>query len=316
MTRFLTAALAALSLGGTAMADTKQLNMGGSSTSSGYFPYYTAVAKSITEDSGDINVTLVSPGGFVKNLELIKKGELDFAGTSPALIASANAEGFDKMRVLWWVNPAVQNIMVRKDSGIETLSDLDGKCFHPGKNGSSTQKNMLHILEILDVKPDLYLSDPKDAINAIKNGRCTGQVKSVTSNQLDGATAELNLATPLWPIGYSEEEKAKVKAAMPWMSFYELDPGMVDGAPAYGTHTIWVGFAGTTDLDEETGYKLVKGMMAGIEDQKAALKALAGLDVPSQTIEVSSSYLHAGAVKYYRKMGLDIPDALIPPEAK
>lgn len=310
------AVLAAVSLGGATMAEAEQLNMGGSSTSSGYFPYYTAVAKSITEASDDINVTLVSPGGFVKNLELIKKGELDFGGTSPALIASANAEGFDKMRVLWWVNPAIQNIMVRKDSGIKTLSDLNGKCFHLGKNGSSTQKNMLQILEILDIRPDLYLSDPKDAINAIKNGRCEGQVKSVTGNQLDGATAELNLATPLWPIGYTDEEKAKVKEAMPWMSFFELDPGMVEGAPGYSTHTIWVGFAGTTDLDEETGYKLVKGMMAGMEDQRAALKALAGLDVPSQTIRVSSSYLHAGAVKFYREMGLDIPETLIPPEAR
>ena len=256
------------------------------------------------------------PGGFVKGLDMLKKGELDFAGTSPALIATAAADGFDKMRVLWWIYPAVQNIMVRKDSGIQTLSDLDGKCFHPGKNGSSTQKNMLAILKVLDIAPRLHLSDPKDAINAIKNGRCDGQVKTIGGKQLDGATAELSLSTALSPIGFTPAEQKKIKAALPHISFFEVGAGIVEGAPLYSTHTLWVGFAATTDMDDDTAYKIVKGMMAGVDEQLSAMAALAGADVARRTMAASDNYLHAGAIRYYREIGLRIPDALIPPEAK
>ncbi len=315
MLRTISALALAACFTGAAAADTKQLNMGGSSTSSGFFPYYTAVAKAVSDDATDINVTLVSPGGFAKGLELLKKGELDFAGTSPALISEAAAEGIE-LRVLWWIYPAVQNIMVRADSGITSVSELDGKCFHPGKNGSSTQKNMLAILELLEVEPKLYLSDPKDAINAIKNGRCDGQVKSIGGSQLDGATAELNLSTPLMPIGFTADEQAKIKAALPHINFFEVDAEIVEGAEAYAAHTLWVGFAAPKEMDEDTAYKIVKGMMSGVEDQLSTLAALEGVDVPSRTLSASGDLLHAGAIKYFREIGLDVPEALIPSEAQ
>ena len=37
---------------------------------------------------------------------------------------------------------------------------------------------------------------------------------------------------------------------------------------------------------------------------------------PRGTIEHALSPLHAGAIRFYRELGLKIPDELIPPEAK
>lgn len=299
-----------------ALAQGKQINMGGSTTTSGYYPYYTAVANAISALDNGLNVTIVSPGGFAKNVQLMTSGQLDFGGVSPDLIQDQIDKGNDVLRVLWWVNPAIQNAMARKDAGIKSFSDLGKFCFHPGMAGSSTQKAMGLILRALDVTPKLHLSDSADAINALKDGRCDGQVKSITGNTLDAATAELNLTTPMWPISYTPEEKAKVKKALPWISFVDVKPGIVEGAPGYTTHALWVGFAATKDMDDETAYNVVKGMWAGIADQQLALKAIADIDVMQQTLDVSDYPLHAGAVRFYRERGLSVPDKLLPPEMK
>lgn len=309
-------AVAALLLSGPGLADVQQLNMAGSSTTSGYYPYYTAIAGSISSRFDDLNVTVVSPGGFAKGRVLLLNGEVDFAGQSPALIAEAVAEGNDTVRVLWWANAAVQNLMATRESGIETVADLDGRCFHPGMNGSSTQRTMLRILDILEIEPDkLDLTDAQAAIEALRNGRCEAQVKSMGGEALDGATAELNVTTPMWPVTYSDEQIAAIQAEIPWLNFYQVPAGVVDGAPSYKMPAIWVGFAATTEMDEDTAYKVVKGMWEGIDEQRAAFKPMVGRDVPAQTLEVGG-VLHAGAVRYYRELGLDVPDAMIPPEMK
>lgn len=297
-------------------AQAEQLNMGGSTTTSAYYPYYTAVANAISSADNGLNVTVVSPGGFAKNMQLMQSGQLDFAGVGPDLIQEQIDKGNDNIRVLWWANPAIQNIMVKKELDIESVSDLGEICFHPGMTGSASQKAMVEILQVLDVQPEFHLSDSADAINAIKDGRCEGQVKSMSGNTLDAATAELNLTTPMWPVGYTEEEQQSVKKAIPWMSFVDVPAGIVEGAPPYTTHALWVGFGAPKDMDEETAYNVVKGMWSGIEEQRTALKALEGVDVMQQTLDVSQYPLHAGAVRYYRERGLEVPERLVPPEMK
>ena len=298
-------------------ASAKQLNMGGSTTSSSYYPYYTAVANSISGADNGLNVTVVSTGGFSKNAQLLQSGQLDFAGLSPDLIQDQIKKGNDNVRVLWWANPAIQTIVVRKDKKINDVMQLSELCFHPGMTGSSSQKSMGMIMQALDLKPKkLHLSDSADAINAIKNGRCDAQVKSMSGKSLDAATAELNLTTPVWPIGYTPEEQKKIKAQIPWMSFVTVPAGLVEGAPPYTTHALWVGFGALKTMDEQTAYNIVKGMWSGIEAQQAALKGIKGIDVMQQTLDVSDYPLHAGAVRYYRERGLKVPDRLVPPEMK
>jgi len=297
-------------------AESIQLNMGGSTNTSGFYPYYTSIAKAVSDANDDVNVTVVSLGGFVKNDKAMRKGELDFAGFSANLIEDAIADGYHKYRVLWWAVPSYQNIMVRKDSGVKTMSDINGKCFNAGVPGATAQKVMLRSLKAAGLSPDIALSDSKASIISIKDGRCLGQMKTMGGRALDAATASLNITTPLWPIGWTDEEKAKIKAKMPWIDFGTVPAGIVDGAPEYDVNVMWIGFVATSDIDEETAYKITKGMWEKIEDQRAAYSGLGNRDLPQITVKKSTTPLHAGAVRYYREIGLDVPEALVPPEMK
>jgi TRAP transporter TAXI family solute receptor len=71
----------------------------------------------------------------------------------------------------------------------------------------------------------------------------------------------------------------------------------------------------TTDADEEAVYQILTTIYDNLDEVKAIHSgnkvislenALVGLSVP----------LHAGAVRFYKERGIEIPDYLIPPEAK
>src|SRR5690606_19511475 len=111
-------------------------------------------------------------------------------------------------------------------------------------------------------------------------------------------------------------EIEKVKKALPWMGFVTIPAGIVEGAPEFRTHDIAMVFAAPKAMDEDTGYKLVKGMWANFSDQCAAFKGVCDIDMPKKTVDGAAYPLHPGAVRYFREIGIEIPDRLLPPELK
>lgn len=310
----LAVALGAVTL--TATAQPLQLSMGGSTTTTPFFPYYSAIAQTITENDPGLNVSVVSSGGFAANARQMISGQMAFGGMSPDLIEDAEsaAKPFNDFRVLWWAVPAVQHMVVRTDSGVKTLSDLNGKCFHAGMRGSSSEKNMLRIIKALGYTPQHYPADATDAINAIRTNRCLGQSRSGGPRSVDSNTAELALTVPLRAIGYTDDEMVKIRKAIPWMSFREIPAG-TQGGP-YKTHELMVGFATTTRMSPEIAYRVVKAMHAGLPKQRGAYAPLREADILANTMSVSGVKLHTGAVRFYREIGVAIPADLIPSEAR
>ena len=65
---------------------------------------------------------------------------------------------------------------------------------------------------------------------------------------------------------------------------------------------------------EELGYTLTK---AGFEAQAQLANAVRDIEhMKPEDILKSTIPLHKGAIRYYRERGIQIPDRLIPPEAK
>ena len=69
------------------------------------------------------------------------------------------------------------------------------------------------------------------------------------------------------------------------------------------------------DLDDETAYQMVKAVVADQTVQAAAFSGVKGSDFPKQTMEMATTPLHPGAVRFYKEIGVEIPPHLLP-EAK
>jgi uncharacterized protein len=66
------------------------------------------------------------------------------------------------------------------------------------------------------------------------------------------------------------------------------------------------------DLSEDLVYRMVKAAFDGMDEQVAAYPSIKGTNLAELTLETCTVPLHPGAVKYYREIGLKVPDNLIP----
>jgi hypothetical protein len=311
-----------------AYSATEYLAIGTCSPSSSQFGYAVGMSKAVNELADGINTTVVETGATVDNIKRMEKKQIDFGIVTPAVVYQAyngigeKWEGNAKpwLRMLWTYMRGVDNYVVREDSGIMRLEDLNGKKFNCGFRGSATETTCEAIFNALGIEPDLYRGGTTDAVQAIKDDRIAGYLKTGAGLQLDASTKDIMSFTPIRILPFNEKQIATIKEKMPWILWVDVPKGVVRGLETMDAYTSW-GMAisyGTTEwLPEETAYKLLKAIDSkeGMEFQKAGYPGCFD-DIPRTTLEIIKTPLHPGAVRYYRERGLTIPDHLIPPEMK
>ena len=301
-------------------ASKKLLAMGSTQSSSSHYAYFVAVAKVINARVPEVNISVVETGASVDNINRIKKGDLDLGMTTIHLQYQAY-HGLDAWKdkpikdqyVMWVYQPAPQNFVVREDSGVKSVQDLAGKPFNPGIRGSATEKTVEAILDALGVVPNWVRGGTEDAVAAIKDKRVLGYVKSGAGvDSLDASTLDIATFTPIRLLGFTDEEIARVKAKYPYLSPIAIPKGIYKETPAYKTFAMLIGTVVKKDLPEELVYKMVKAAVEGFDEQVAAYPSIKGVSLPQLTLETCNVPLHPGAVRYYKEIGLKVPDALIP----
>ena len=301
-------------------ASKKLLAMGATQSSSSHFAYFVAIAKIMNTQVPDLNVSVVETGASVDNINRINKGDLDLGMTTIHLQYQANLglgawkdKPVKDQYVLWVYQPAPQNFVIREDSGVKTVYDLNGKAFNPGMRGSATESTVENICSALGIVPKFYRGGTDDTVSAIKDNRIVGYAKSgAGTNMLDASSLDIATFTPIRLLGFSDEDIAKVLAKYPYLSPIALPKGVYKDSPAYKTFAMLIGVVAGKNISEELGYKIVKACMENFPDQVAAYPSVKGVNLPQLTLETCNVPLHPGAIKYYREIGLKIPENLIP----
>jgi TRAP transporter TAXI family solute receptor len=302
-----------------------KLMMGTTATTSSHYVYAVSACKAINTFAGEkINVTAVATGGAVDNMERIHRGQLPFGlGTWAAFyqaykgIGKYQGKPRPKMRSMWLYSVNTQNYVVRQDSGIKELDDLNGKKYCPGLRGSATEQLVQQILEIIGVKPDYFRGSLSDAVAAVKDNRISGYTKAGAGLDLDGSTKELKAFTKIRILNWPANKAAKVQDALPFVNFVDVPEGKIPGIPAYTTVVQAIGFICYDDsLTNDQVYTIVKAIHDGKKYQEAAYPAMKGFNIPEMTMKLTKIPLHPGAIRYYKEIGVEVPAHLIPPEMK
>jgi hypothetical protein len=301
-------------------ASKKLLAMGSTQSSSSHYAYFVAVAKVINTKIPDVSISVVETGASVDNINRIKKGDLDLGMTTIHLQYQAyhgmgpwQDKPIKDQYVMWVYQPAPQNFVVREDSGVKTVYDLASKPFNPGIRGSATEKTVEAILDALAVTPELYRGGTEDTVAGIKDKRLVGYVKSGAGvATLDASTMDIATFTPIRLLNFTPEDIKKVQAKYPYLSPIAIPKGIYKDAPAYQTFAMLIGTVVKKDLSEDLVYRMVKAACEGIDEQVAAYPSIKGTNLAQLTIETCTVPLHPGAIKYYKEIGLKVPDNLIP----
>lgn len=315
------AATAALSIASIAMtmpaqAETR-LAFGATNSQSAHYAYFASLSKIVNSAYPDVyQVSVVETGATVDNLNRMARDQLDIGliTTSTLYHAYNGIKSFDgkpvESKLLWAYSLAPQNVVVRRDSGITKLEDINGKKFGPGMRGSSTEATALAVFDLLEISPDWVRGTNGEQANAIKDDRSEGFVKSAVGTSFDALTTDIAAFTSLQALGINDAQEAKIRETLPELSIVDMPGGEMENSGPYKVWGFMIGVSAKPNMEEQTAYDITKAVMENMDEQSAAFPTVKGLNLPELTLQYATSPLHPGAIRYFEEIGLTVPDRL------
>ncbi|MCA1024922.1 MULTISPECIES: TAXI family TRAP transporter solute-binding subunit [Cytobacillus] len=304
------------------------LSVATASTGGTYYPIGVGMANIWSYELKDkkIQASGQSSAGSIENIELLREGEAHLAILQGLISSQAYAgdDGFagkpyKDLRTVAMLWPNVEHFVLM-DNAIETgnISDIDGTRFSVGPQASGTEQSTVVMMEGLEltkanISPE-YLGY-NDTVSAMRDGRLDGgslpagiPISAITDMFASNVKASI--------LEVTDEQLDKINAVSNTWYPYTIPGGTYPRVEEDIQTIAQPNLLSTTkDIDEETIYTLTKTLYENLDKmyevhnsaKEITLEtALDGVTVP----------LHAGAYKYFKEVGLEIPEELIPPEAK
>jgi TRAP transporter TAXI family solute receptor len=263
-----------------------------------------------------VEVSVEESLGSVANVkEARSRSSYLFTSTSDLIAQAAKKTkpfddgGYERIRALWAFPGVVMHWVVRQDSGIKTIRDLEGKRFIPGGIGTATERLTKLVLKVygLEGRVDLPAVDLKEGVDAVANRRAVGF--STGSPFPTPMVMELVATTPIRLLEIGDAEYAKLAEIDPTYSPTVIPTDTYKGVTG-DTKTVAspVLMYTTDDMTDDLAYKLTKAFWDHrkmIADAHATGK---GLDIAGVRYGVAK--VHPGAQRYYKEVGVEIPTSM------
>lgn len=261
----------------------------------------------------DVTLTLEATAGYGENaIRMVQGvGDLGIVGHDDAYAMYKKTGDYSNPKAEYLTVYAAHtldwNIIVRKDSGINTIWDLKGKKVNKQPKGGASEKVSTTLLAALGIDHQDFYLNHTDAAEAMMS-------KTIDAHIVMGAPAQFReLATriPLVVIDLPDEDIQKILTHLPYLAKMPFPAGQYyPGNSNINTVTLWALVLARKDLPEDVVYTLVKGVYENKSIMAAAHPSGDLLD-PKQILEMNVP-LHPGALKYYKELKIDIPQKLIP----
>lgn len=320
MTKQLATLTAALLCAGPVAAQQTDLLIGSTSASSSHYGYFVAVGQIVNDTVEGISAAVVETGATMDNIRRMERDQIDLGlvTTNVAQHAVTGTQEFDgnvqDLSLLWVYTGAPQNVIVRRDAGIDSLEALEGQRFNPGIRGSATETTTEAVFATLGLSADWVRGSTTDIVDAIKDNRVAGYVKSGSGLRLDASTMDVATITDIAVLGLSPEQAETLRAEMPDISIVDIPEGAADGVAAYTTWSFGVGVGTTSAMSEEDAYAIVSAVMADETVQVNALAELQDTNLAELTLQYGTVPLHPGAARWFEENGHELPEQLQPVE--
>ncbi len=279
-----------------------------------YYPMAGAISRiafnNLSEEN--IKVTAESSGASVANANLIASGNTDFAimQNDIAYHAYHGKEGMfeepvENLRGVAVLYPEHIQCIVREDSGIETVSDLEGKRVAVGPIGSGTTENVKQIISAWDMTLDDFKSEQLQARQAsdyLKDGRIDAAFFTVAV----GAAAIKDIATvvDVEVLDITGPNADKLVEEVPFYTQQPVPAGSYPGQDEDATTvSVMALLSARADLDQDIVYKIMKAMYENIDRIHEAHAKFKNISV-DDAMKGMTLPLHPGAEKYLKEVGV------------
>lgn len=261
----------------------------------------------------DLFVTAVSINGYLKN------------GTRMYKDMENAPELFSNLRSLMNYPLGAYHGITWADSGINSLEDIKGKKVFIGPPSSAGRTVIMQVIEGVTGYHETEDYEPinldwASAEQAFQDRQVDVYFvpTPIPSSELQQLSALGKFRVLGIPDDKVKSEGVKAASNVPGREFDFLEPGTYSGQvneePVRMVSSI-VGLGTNKWMSDEVAYNITKAIFENHADLVSAAKWME-IITPENALNQMNAPLHAGAVKYYREIGIDVPEALLPPEVK
>lgn len=302
-----------LTLSGTAQAQ-QFFRIGTGGTAGTYYPIGGMIANAVSVP-GKIVATAQASNGSLANVNAVAGGSME-SGFSQSDVATWAQKGtgifegkanIPDLRLIANLYPETVHVVVKKGSGIKTISDLKGKRVALDEPGSGTLVNARLILAAYgiketDIKPE-YIK-PNQAGDKMKDGALdafffVGGAPAGAISELASSGAGIELL----PIDGPQAEGLRM--ASPFFANDNVPAATYKDVAGVNTLSVGAQWVTSAKVDAETVYQVTKALYSD-----AAQKTLAAGHAKGKLITLKNAVMgagipfHPGAEKFYKEAGV------------
>ena len=295
----------------------KSLTLATGSPGAVYYVYGEAVAEILTE-SLKITVSQSPTQGPVHNVRLVESG-----GTQIGFITMGvglqgwngtgdwtNGQRYRKMRALFPMYDTAFQFVTLRRSGITKVTQFDNRNVGVGPRAGTGGAYVPKMFSVIGISAKIGNGSYDSAASDSLEGRYDALV--AVSGVPTPALTQVEAKEPLVFVSLTPEQIEAIHKAMPELTTSHIGSGVYSSLDkTYTTLGLYNFAVGRDDLPNELVYQLVKAIYV---NHARLLKAYptAAETLPQNADKNTFLPFHPGAVRYYREIGIKIPDELAP----
>jgi TRAP transporter TAXI family solute receptor len=312
-------AVATLAVGAASAQDRtgwpNSMTIGTASQGGTYFVYGNGFASYISEALG-VNASGEVTGGPVQNVTLVETEDhlMGLVTMGPAYDAwigqSELAPGLEhrSIRALFPMYQTPFQVIALRSSGINSVSDLNGKRVSVGPAGGTPGTYWPQFMEAVGVSATISNAGASDAAGQLQDGLI--DAFAFAAGVPISAFAELAASQDVVMFGFSEDELPKVLEAFPAMAPLTIPAGTYAGHDYdQPTVALWNFAIAHADMPDSLAYEITKLAMEN-PDRMVQIHAAASETLRENWDKNTFMPYHPGAVQYFEEAGITIPDNL------
>ncbi len=290
--------------------------IGTGSTEGVYYQVGRAICRLVTRNVQGLDCTALPTDGSLFNLSNVRGGAIEFGlAQSDWQYHAYNQSGpfefmddtYKNLRALFSVHSEPFTVVARRDSGIRSLGDLDGRRVNIGNPGSGQRATMEVVMAAMGWSRDNFLVAQEYNAAEQSIALCNDRVEAMVYT-VGHPNASVNKATGLCDAQLVDVKGPaidKLVTENPFYAYAQIPGGMYASSPEpVTTFGVKATVVSSADVDAETVYAVVKAVFDNFEQFKRMHPAFGTLEPNRMMTEGISVPLHEGAERYFQEQGL------------
>ncbi|GEL78231.1 TAXI family TRAP transporter solute-binding subunit [Tenuibacillus multivorans] len=271
---------------------------------------YNIIATTLSEiytEELNVNSRTQTTGASVENVNLLKEEKVEMAFVMSDTLSQAveGTQNFDEpienIQQIATLYPNYVQVVTTEDTGIETLSDLEGKRVAVGDQNSGVEVNARTLLEGHGITYDDIEVDYLGYAEAA-DGLRSGQIDAafLTSGLPNSSVLELAESIDLKIVTIEKEKVEEIAQEKDYFVSMEIPAGTYNNEEPVQTAAIMNALVVRSDLSEDDVYKLTETLFNSLDQLVNSHQAASDISLDSAQKGMVAP-IHPGAERYYNE---------------